>query len=238
MFFGSNLQYLRRRSGGMTQEKLAQRMRVSRQTVSKWESGEAYPEIGKLMELCDIFSCKLDPLLREDLSLRAASPVRILRVERFRMARYIMISPQAEKDVREYMERWAQASGLTSLPGCTPKYIHWGFPYVSAEQRERFGLRGHAAACILPDGFKPACGGPEILVQETADYAVMTLRDGTAQTAYPLILEQLRELGIRKSAKSGYLPCFEWAYEKDGTGYTDVFVLCEGGGAGEAFRFD
>lgn len=39
MFFGSNLQYLRRESGNMTQEILAQQMGVSRQTVSKWESG-------------------------------------------------------------------------------------------------------------------------------------------------------------------------------------------------------
>ena len=39
MFLGSNLQYLRRESGGMTQEKLAEQIGVSRQTVSKWESG-------------------------------------------------------------------------------------------------------------------------------------------------------------------------------------------------------
>ena len=50
MFFGGNLQFLRRRDG-MTQEKLASRMGVSRQTVSKWESGEVTPELGKLIEL-------------------------------------------------------------------------------------------------------------------------------------------------------------------------------------------
>lgn len=229
MFLSSNLQYLRRRSG-MSQEKLAQRMGVSRQTVSKWESGEACPEIGNLMELCGIFSCKLDPLLREDLSLRETSPVRILRVEQFRMARYIMISPQAEQDVRDYMDRWARECGLAQ-----PGYIHWAFSYVSTEQRERFGLRGHAGACILPADFTPACGGPEILVQEAADYAVMTVRDGKPQSAYPAILEHLREHGIRKSAKSGYLPCFERTQED---GSTDVFVLCEGGEAEEALHLD
>ena len=36
--FSTNLQY-RRMAGGMTQEQLAERMGVSRQTVSKWESG-------------------------------------------------------------------------------------------------------------------------------------------------------------------------------------------------------
>ena len=39
MKLGSNLQYLRRLHGNMTQEKLTERMGVSRQTVSKWETG-------------------------------------------------------------------------------------------------------------------------------------------------------------------------------------------------------
>lgn len=37
MSFGKNLQYLRRLSGNMTQEALAEKLNVSRQTVSKWE---------------------------------------------------------------------------------------------------------------------------------------------------------------------------------------------------------
>ena len=39
MKLGANLQYLRKLHGGMTQEKLAERMNVSRQTISKWENG-------------------------------------------------------------------------------------------------------------------------------------------------------------------------------------------------------
>lgn len=38
MSFGTNLQYLRQLSGGMTQEALAEKLNVSRQTISKWES--------------------------------------------------------------------------------------------------------------------------------------------------------------------------------------------------------
>lgn len=51
MKLGANLQYLRKLHGSMTQEKLAERMNVSRQTISKWETGDAYPELDKLMEL-------------------------------------------------------------------------------------------------------------------------------------------------------------------------------------------
>ena len=51
MKLGSNLQFLRKLHGGMTQEKLAERMGVSRQTVSKWETGEALPDLEKLLQL-------------------------------------------------------------------------------------------------------------------------------------------------------------------------------------------
>ena len=39
MMLGENLTYLRRLHGGMSQEKLAERLAVSRQTISKWETG-------------------------------------------------------------------------------------------------------------------------------------------------------------------------------------------------------
>ena len=39
MKLSTNLQFLRKLHGGMTQERLAERMHVSRQTVSKWETG-------------------------------------------------------------------------------------------------------------------------------------------------------------------------------------------------------
>ena len=51
MSFGRNLQYLRRLSGNMTQEDLAERLNVSRQTISKWEMDAAQPEMAKALEL-------------------------------------------------------------------------------------------------------------------------------------------------------------------------------------------
>lgn len=243
MYLSSNLQFLRKRSNGMTQEKLAQRMGVSRQTISKWESGEAYPELGNLMELCEIFSCKLDTLLREDLTARTPSIVRIVRVESFRMARYIIISAQAEKDVISYMDTWACESGLLSCPDYVEKRIHWGFPYVSEEQKKRFGLQGHAAAYVLPEDFQPSCGGVEIVTQEKATYAVMTVQSDSSEcnsssAIYPLIMEYLSNNGIDKCAKEGILPCFEREYRKDGIRYRDVFVHCESVQTEEKYRFE
>lgn len=45
MSFGQNLQFLRKMHKGMTQEELAEKMGVSRQTISKWEIDSSFPEI-------------------------------------------------------------------------------------------------------------------------------------------------------------------------------------------------
>lgn len=65
MSFGENLQFLRKKNN-LTQEALAEKLEVSRQSVSKWESDSAYPEMEKLLRICELFSCNLDTLLRGD----------------------------------------------------------------------------------------------------------------------------------------------------------------------------
>ena len=63
--FGENLQFYRKQRN-MTQEQLAEELEVSRQTVSKWESGASYPEMEKILQLCKIFSCSMDVLMRKN----------------------------------------------------------------------------------------------------------------------------------------------------------------------------
>lgn len=65
--FAENLQYYRKQKD-MTQEQLAEHMAVSRQTVSKWESGASYPEMEKILQLCDLFECDMDVLMRKNVS--------------------------------------------------------------------------------------------------------------------------------------------------------------------------
>ncbi|WP_404802608.1 helix-turn-helix domain-containing protein [Bifidobacterium favimelis] len=67
MSFRANLQYLRSQRS-MTQEQLAMLVGVSRQAVSKWESDKAYPEMDKLLVICDLFGCTLDDLVLGDVS--------------------------------------------------------------------------------------------------------------------------------------------------------------------------
>lgn len=67
MNLAKNLQYLRKRDK-ITQEELADKLGVSRQSISKWETGEAYPETDKLIILCDMFKVSLDSLMRGDIT--------------------------------------------------------------------------------------------------------------------------------------------------------------------------
>lgn len=63
MTFGNRLYELRKNSG-LSQEKLAELLDVSRQSVSKWKSDKGYPEMTRLIFLNDYFSVSLDYLMR------------------------------------------------------------------------------------------------------------------------------------------------------------------------------
>ncbi|MCI8671344.1 MAG: helix-turn-helix transcriptional regulator [Bacilli bacterium] len=56
--------YSLRKSKNMSQEDLANVLNVSRQTVSKWETGESNPDIEKIVPLCDFFDISTDELLK------------------------------------------------------------------------------------------------------------------------------------------------------------------------------
>lgn len=230
MSLGKNIQYLRKQKK-ITQEQLAEIMSVSRQTISRWEADEIIPELNKLIALSDIFSCKLDSLVKEDLIIcdEIYSEITIKRVSAFRMARYVMVTPKPEDDVNAYMDNWAQHSGLLKIKPDAMR-IGWDFPFVSPELQNRFGLRGYVAAYILPEGFETNCPGVEYANQEEADYAVMTIYDPFAAAferipnAYKKILEFLQANGFREKPKDDILSCFEQVYEKEGITCMDVYI--------------
>lgn len=65
MVFAEKLQTLRK-GKGLSQEALAEAVGVSRQAVSKWESGQAYPEIDKLVSISNLFSVSIDSLVKDE----------------------------------------------------------------------------------------------------------------------------------------------------------------------------
>lgn len=62
-----------RKESGMSQEELAEKLNVSRQSVSKWESAAAYPELDKILQLAGLFGVTTDYLLKDDVERPAYS---------------------------------------------------------------------------------------------------------------------------------------------------------------------
>ena len=66
MNFGENLKILRKNSK-LSQEELAEKVGVSRQAVSRWEVGDAYPEMTNIVALCSIFKCNINDLINDNI---------------------------------------------------------------------------------------------------------------------------------------------------------------------------
>lgn len=234
MSLGNNISFLRKQKK-FTQEQLADRMSVTRQTVSRWESDEVVPELDRLVELCGIFACKLDTLVREELSDQSGiySEVRIKRVAPFKMASYVIISQDPESDAMGHMERWAENSGLKKL--CPDaKLIGWDFPFVTQEQQNRFGLHGYVAACVIPDDFKTDYPGVNYMENKEADYGVITIKEPFIQpferipNAYKLIMEYFQANNFKEKNQENIISCFEYEYQKNDITYMDVYIHADG----------
>ena len=62
--FGTNLKTLREKKN-LSQEDLARKLQISRQSISKWEQGISYPSILYLIPLAKILDCTLEELLKD-----------------------------------------------------------------------------------------------------------------------------------------------------------------------------
>lgn len=67
MKFGDKLIILRK-GKGLSQEDLAEKLGVSRQSVSKWESNTTYPETDKIVQICNLFDCSMDDLINDKIT--------------------------------------------------------------------------------------------------------------------------------------------------------------------------
>lgn len=68
MEIGSKLKNARTASG-FTQEKVAEEIQVSRQTISNWENEKSYPDIVSVIKLSDLYNISLDELLKGDVKM-------------------------------------------------------------------------------------------------------------------------------------------------------------------------
>ena len=222
MSFGKNLQYLRQLSAGMTQEALAEKLNVSRQTISKWEMDAANPEMDKALELCKVFNCSLDNLFREEMdqSSSAYTNLRVEEVPGFRYVEHTVISTEPESDALNRIYKTAKENGIDN-----PKVIGWDFPRLSAEQINVFKMHGYTAAWILPDGMTP--DGLEIREQAAHRYAAIHIERPfdnpfcTIPGAYHTLGDYMRTNGLAQ-AENEVIPCFETDGES-----MDVYMACK-----------
>lgn len=230
MNFGKNLQVLRKMTN-LTQENLAEKLNVSRQTVSKWEQNLACPEIEKLIEVCELFHCSVDRILREDMLMHdeAYSDIRIVTVEPFRYIPYAVIGAEPEDDAIFHVRNWAKQLKIDD-----PKIIGWDFPHVSQEQRNVFHMHGYAAALVLDEESDVSGMDADVVTQEKQQYITITVRGASKApfviipNAYKALLTHMQTNGIAKKRDSSVLACYEYEYvDAAGMDCMDIFIAIE-----------
>ncbi|MDE5699642.1 MAG: helix-turn-helix domain-containing protein [Lachnospiraceae bacterium] len=228
MSFGQNLQCLRKMRNKMTQEELAEKLNVSRQTVSKWELDIVYPEMEKVVELCTMFSCTMDELVRGDFNLNedAYSDIRTETVKAFDYIKYAVFSREPESDAINHVKRWAEELGMTE-----PVIIGWNFPFLSQEQVNVFHMHGYEAALIVQNDMAVNVEEkPEVIHQEEQTYAAITIRNPGGEpfriipNAYEVLMTHMKINGMQHKQDKKVIECFEKEYVKDGIGYMDIYI--------------
>lgn len=230
MSFGQNIQFLRKMHKSMTQEELAEKMGVSRQTISKWELDNTYPEMDKVIELCKLFSCSMDKLVREDINVinEAYSNIRIEKVPSFTFVKYAVISANPEDDAIKHIKQWANSNGINE-----PEIIGWDFPNVSQEQINVYNMHGYEAACILPLNFEIENNKLEVIAQKEQSYAIITIKEPFSEpfslipNAYKTLMMYMEVNCYKHKNSKDVIQCFEKVYEKDGISYMDVYIAIE-----------
>ncbi len=88
MNLGYQIKYFRRRDQ-LSQEDLANKLYVSRQTISNWENDKSYPDVHNLLMLSSLFDVSLDDLVKGDVEIMEQK----LRKVRFNLWTHLMIWP-------------------------------------------------------------------------------------------------------------------------------------------------
>lgn len=116
MAFGERLQEIRR-NNGMTQEEFAEQLKVSRQAVSKWESSKGYPELEKIIYICNRYHVSMSELFAEEVPDTAVPSVPVpetLAHRTLKMALDDFLSNLSP------LNKWIGFGGLTAIAVLIP----------------------------------------------------------------------------------------------------------------------
>ncbi len=133
MSIGSKIQQLRI-NNGLTQEQLAEKLSVSRQSVSKWEMEQSLPEIDKVVLMSKLFSVGTNEILLEDTDLKK------LRPQELHLGSVYLIARDFEASVAFYEKL---LSMTVSTRNCGNKFAEFFFDNKCLALMNENNLPGH-----------------------------------------------------------------------------------------------
>ena len=120
--------YKLRKKQGLSQEQLAEKLEVSRQTISKWETGQALPEGDKLLTISRYFGVSLDYLMEEDETPQSPDAAEAPETAKSDEKAKVAPSPAAPDETDRILRRLA----LIACIGGAVGLIVWGILSVFA----------------------------------------------------------------------------------------------------------
>ena len=120
------LQFLRK-SHGYTQDDLSQKLNISRQAVSKWETGTTIPDLETLLKLSKLYHITINEILEPEIQ-----PQRITDFEQ--------LSTIPEKELKEALKQFDSVSLVTALMGASPEinsFMEKIFPDIDYEMTRK-----------------------------------------------------------------------------------------------------
>ena len=114
MEFNNKLYELRKQKG-LSQEELANRLNVSRQTVSKWEVGESTPDMEKLVAMSDLFGISLDELVLDKKENQSVASEQVVKSELYSDIKEHVLTEENKKKTKKGLKIAAIAIGIFVL---------------------------------------------------------------------------------------------------------------------------
>lgn len=133
MGLGDRIQKLRI-DNGLTQEKLAEMLSVSRQSVSKWEMDQSLPELDKVIMMSKLFSVGTDEILLEDKEIKERNP------QEMHLGSVYLIVRDFEKSISFYEHLLAMT---VSTRNCGNKFAEFFFDNKCLALMNESNLPGH-----------------------------------------------------------------------------------------------
>lgn len=99
-----------RKKNGWSQEDLAEKLEVSRQSISKWESAQSIPDMNKILKLSEVFSVSTDYLLKDEIELD--SPGETLKIDTETSLKEVSVSME---EANAFLEHKNQAASQIAL---------------------------------------------------------------------------------------------------------------------------